>query len=389
VRITAVDTFPLRLPAESAYLGAPPSGAEPSEAEYYVRPPWRSLYSHQYETMLVRLEAEDGTAGWGEALAPVGPEIPAQIVELLLRPALLESDAHRPRPVTAALRELMRERGHLVGHQADALAAVDTALWDLAARVQGLSVISLLGGAFREEVPTYVSGLPRPDDASRAALAHEWADRGARAVKLHLGHGVAEDLRTVDAVMGAAPTLNVAVDAHWAYSQSDALRLADGLAARGVAFLEAPLPPEDIRGHARLVGRSGVPIAVGESLRNRYEFEQWLDAGALQVAQPDVARTGITELMAIAELCSSRHVCVAPHHSVGLTVAAAAGVAVSAAIENLLLFEYQPTSLAVGAAALGSTLNAMPSRMPVPAGLGLGVEVDRTVVEHLRKESER
>jgi D-galactarolactone cycloisomerase len=389
VRITSVETFPLRLPAESAYLGPLPSGAEPPEAEYYVRPPWRSLYSHRYETMLVRLEAEDGTAGWGEALAPVGPEIPAQIVELLLRPVLLGSDADRPKPVTAELRALMRERGHLVGHQADALAAVDTALWDLAARIHGVSVVSLLGGAFRDEVPTYVSGLPRPDDAGRAALASEWADRGASAVKLHLGHGVAEDLRTVDAVQAAAPTLKVAVDAHWAYSLSDALSLADGLATRGASFLEAPLPPEDIRGHARLVAHSGVPIAVGESLRNRYEFAQWLDAGALQVAQPDVARTGITELMAIAELCSSQHVNVAPHHSVGLTVSAAAGLAVSAAIENLLLFEYQPTSLAVGTAALGSTLAMMPNLMTVPTGPGLGVEVDRTLVQHLRKESER
>ena len=389
MRITSVETFPLRLPAESAYLGPLPSGAEPPEAEYYVRPPWRSLYSHRYETMLVRLEAEDGTACWGEALAPVGPEIPTQIVELLLRPVLLGSDAERPRPVAAALRALMRERGHLVGHQADALAAIDTALWDLAARVQGVSVVSLLGGAFREEVPTYVSGLPRPDDAGRAALAHEWAERGANVVKLHLGNGVAEDLRTVDAVQAAAPMLRVAVDAHWAYSLSDALSLADGLAARRAVFLEAPLPPEDVRGHARLVERSGVPIAVGESLRNRYEFAQWLDAGALQIAQPDVARTGITELMAIAELCSAQHVCVAPHHSVGLTVAAAAGVAVSAAIENLLLFEYQPTSLAVGMAALDSTLTVMPNQITVPFGPGLGVEVDRTVVQHLRKESDR
>ena len=389
MRITSVETFPLRLPAESAYLGPLPSGAEPPEAEYHVRPPWRSLYSHRYETMLVRLEAEDGTAGWGEALAPVGPEIPAQIVELLLRPVLLGADADRPRPVAAALRALMRERGHLVGHQADALAAIDMALWDLAARVQGVSVVSLLGGAFREEVPTYVSGLPRPDDAGRAALAREWAERGANVVKLHLGHGVAEDLRTVDAVQAAAPTLRVAVDAHWAYSLSDALSLADGLVDRRAVFLEAPLPPEDVRGHARLVERSGVPIAVGESLRNRYEFAQWLDAGALQIAQPDVARTGITELMLIAELCSAQHVCVAPHHSVGLTVAAAAGVAVSAAIENLLLFEYQPTSLAVGAAALESTLTVTPNQIPVPFGPGLGVEVDRTVVQHLRKESDR
>jgi len=67
----------------------------------------------------------------------------------------------------------------------------------------------------------------------------------------------------------------------------------------------------------------------------------------------------------------------------------AAGVAVSAAIENLLLFEYQPTSLAVGMAALDSTLTVMPNQITVPFGPGLGVEVDRTVVQHLRKESDR
>ena len=96
MRITSVETFPLRLPAESAYLGVLPSGEEPPEAGYYLRPPWRSLYSHRYETMLVQLEAEDGTAGWGEALAPVGPEIPAQIVDLLLRPVLLGARADQP-----------------------------------------------------------------------------------------------------------------------------------------------------------------------------------------------------------------------------------------------------------------------------------------------------
>ena len=64
----------------------------------------------------------------------------------------------------STLTGLMRERGHLVGHQADALAAVDVALWDLAAKAAGVPVCALLGGAFREEVPTYVSGLPVATD---------------------------------------------------------------------------------------------------------------------------------------------------------------------------------------------------------------------------------
>jgi galactonate dehydratase len=348
-----------------------------------VRPPWRSLYSDRYETLLVRVTAEDGTAGWGEALAPVAPEVPAAIVNLLLAPVLAGMSATAPRPAWSRLRDLMRERGHLVGHQADALAAVDIALWDLAGRLTGQRVVDLLGGAFREEVPVYVSGLPRPTDTERAALAQEWVARGARRVKLHLGNGVAADLATVDAVRAAAPSLRIAVDAHWAYSVTDAVRLADGLAERDAWFLEAPLAPEDVTGHAELVARSRVPVAVGEALRNRYEFDTWLSGRALRIAQPDVARTGITEAMAIAEVCAARHVPVAPHHSVGLGVALAAGLAVSAAVEDLPSFEYQPTSHEVGNRILRTPLPVRAHAMSLPTGPGLGVEVDADAVAAL------
>ena len=387
--ITGVEVFPLRVLAESAYLGALPSGEKPPSTGYHVRAPWRSLYSDRYETVLVRLEAENGTVGWGEALTPVGPEIVASIVDLLLGPVVVGSSPSSPRPVSASLRDLMRERGHLTGHQADALAAVDIALWDLAGRLAGQSVAAMLGGTFRTRVPTYVSGLPRPDDAGRAELAKVWKERGATAVKLHIGHGVENDLRTVDAVQEAAPGLKIAVDAHWAYSLGDALRLAEGLEQRGVWFLEAPLAPEDLRGHAELVARTRVPIAVGEALRNRFEFAQWLEAGAMRIAQPDVARTGITELMAIAEVCSVHHVPVAPHHSVGLSVSAAAGLAVSAAIENLMAFEYQPTSLEVAAKTLEVPLAVAPSHMDLMEGHGLGIDLDLDLMRRLAKESRR
>ncbi|MBK1784297.1 mandelate racemase/muconate lactonizing enzyme family protein [Prauserella cavernicola] len=386
MRISAVETFVLKLPAEEAYLGRLADGSAP-EAGYRVREPWRSLYSDRYETLLVRLTAEDGTTGWGEALAPVAPEVPAAVVDLLLAPVLIGSDARAPRPAWSRLRDLMRERGHLVGHQADALAAVDIALWDLAGRLAGRPVAELLGGAFRTRVPTYVSGLPRPDDAGRAELAREWADRGATAVKLHLGHGVEADLATIDAIRESAPELRVAVDAHWAYPIDQALRLADGLARRGGWFLEAPLAPEDVAAHAELVARATIPVAVGESLRNRFEFAQWAGARALRIAQPDVARTGITEAMAIAEVCAAQHVPVAPHHSVGLGVAVAAGLHVSAAVEDLPAFEYQPTSLRVGERILARQLAVEPSAMSLPAGPGLGVEVDAEAVAALAKES--
>jgi galactonate dehydratase len=188
-------------------------------------------------------------------------------------------------------------------------------------------------------------------------------------------------------VRAAAPSLRIAVDAHWAYDMTDALRLARGLEELGGWFLEAPLAPEDLTGHAELVARAAVPVAVGEALRNRYEFTQWLDARALRIAQPDVGRTGITEAMAISELCAARHVPVAPHHSVGLGVALAAGLQVAAAVEDLAAFEYQPTSTDIGGRILATPVTVRPDGFALPAGPGLGVDVDVTAVRGLARGS--
>lgn len=382
--IAEVRTYVLKLPADTPYLGAMPDASAPG---YQVREPWRSLYSAQYETLLVEVIADDGTSGWGEALAPVAPEVPAAIVDLLLAPVLRGRSATSPRPQWSRLRDLMRERGHLVGHQADALAAVDIALWDLAGRLADRPVADLLGGPFRSSLPTYVSGLPRSTDTGRAELAREWVGKGAPRVKLHIGLGVEEDLATVDAIQQAAPELSIAVDAHWAYSVSDALRLAAGLAERGCWFLEAPLAPEDRDGHAELVARSTIPVAVGEAMRNRYEFADWIGSRALRIAQPDIARTGITEGMAIAEVAAASHVPVAPHHSVGLGVALAAGLHVSAAIEDLPAFEYQPTSAEIGQRVLRDPLVVAADHIDLPQGPGLGIEVDAETVHRLADPS--
>lgn len=392
-KIVDAECFVLKIQAGEPYLGPPPSrepgpsGQDRDLTSYAVRPPWRSIYSSRFESLLVRLVADDGSTGWGEALAPVAPEVPAEIVRTLFAPVLLGADPCRVRPLVAALRDLMRERGHLGGHQADALAAVDIALWDLAGRLTGLPVHALLGGAFRDRIPTYVSGLPRPTDPERAALAAQWAAQGVTRIKLHLGYGVDADLATVAAVRAAAPGVRLAVDAHWAYELADAARLARGLVEHGqILFLEAPLAPEDQDGHAELVRRVDLLIAAGEAMRHRYEFAAWLRTRALGLAQPDVARTGITEAMVIADLAATHHTRIAPHHSVGLAVALAAGLHVSAAAENLHLFEYQPTSTQIGQQILTSPLPGGPNGFAVPAGAGLGIDVDQVAVTTLAEE---
>ncbi|MEN3609063.1 mandelate racemase/muconate lactonizing enzyme family protein [Plantactinospora sp. ZYX-F-223] len=381
MEIERVETHVVKLRPPEAYLGARPDGGDGDS--YYLRPPWRSLYSDRFETLLVKLTCVDGTYGWGEALAPVAPEVPQAIVDRLLSPALIGQDPRRVRPLWARLTGLMRERGHLVGHQADALAAVDTALWDLAGKAYGAPVHALLGGAYRTEVPTYVSGLPKPTDAARAELARDWVRQGVRAIKLHLGHGVDADLATYDAVAAAHPELRVAVDAHWAYDSADALRLGRALDERRAWFLEAPLVPEDVDGHRELAAAIATPVAIGEALRNRYEFRTWLAARAVDLCQPDVARTGITEAMAVAELAAAHHVPVAPHHSVGLGVAVAAGLHLAAAVEAMPAFEFQPGTMAVASRILTAPLPGGPVSFPLPDTPGLGVDVDLSLLEDM------
>lgn len=387
MKVVAVETHVVKIHPPEAYLGPRPTSVDDGSdgGAYYLRPPWRSLYSDRFETMLVRVACDDGTYGWGEALAPVAPEVAATIVDKLLAPVLIGADPRHARPLWTKLSGLMRERGHLTGHQADALAAVDIALWDIKGKLCGVPVNALLGGSYRERVPTYVSGLPRADDEQRAELAARWVSQGVRAFKLHLGHGVDADLATFDAVAAVHPEVKVAVDAHWAYDLADALRLGRGLDERRAWFLEAPLAPEDVAAHSELAAALITPIAIGETLRNRYEFRAWLDARAVDICQPDVARTGITEAMEIASLAAAHHIPVAPHHSVGLGVAVAAGLHVSAAIEQMPGFEFQPGTMAVADRILTKPLAGGPVSFDLPDSPGLGVEVDLSDVLEERK----
>ncbi|MET9092935.1 mandelate racemase/muconate lactonizing enzyme family protein [Streptomyces cyaneofuscatus] len=388
MRITHVTTYVIKQPPEQAYLGTSEEAAEPSaDSGYFVRPPWRSLYSARMETLLVCVTTDGGVEGWGEALAPVGPEVTAAIIDRMLGPWLIGRDPRAVRPLWDGMRDLMRERGHLVGHQADALAALDIALWDLLGRTTGLPVAQLLGGAYRTVIPAYVSGLGEPTDEGRARLAADWAAQGATAVKIAGGNGVEADLATYDAVAAAAPGLRIALDAHWVYPLGEALALGQELDRRRALFFEAPLAPEDTEGHRDLAYRLATPIAVGEAMRNRYEFRDWLSRRALGLAQPDVARTGITEATAIAAVADAHHVPVAFHHSVGLGVALAAGLHASAAVADCPYFEFQPTVVPYAQRILRHPITAGPTGFTLPDGPGLGIEVDRDAVHTFVKEN--
>lgn len=374
MKIVDVQCFPLKIRPQEVYLGgSPDAGAE----DYYYRPEYRCVYSRKMETCLVKITCDNGEAGWGEALAPVVPQVIAELINHLFTPLLLGNSPFDSAVLNARMYDSMRDRGHTTGYHIDALAAVDIALWDLKGRLLGLPVHQLLGGRFRDRVPCYVSGLPRPTLAARCDLAREWQAKGFTAVKLALGYGVREDLENVRALREAlGPQATLFLDAHWNYSVSEAARLADGLQAFDVGFLEAPLLPEDVAGHRELRQKSAVPIALGETERTRYQFRPFIEQRAVDILQPDVGRTGITELMRIAALAESWNLSVAPHLSVGLGPCIAASIQVAAALPNFFMLEFQPPVFDVANSLLREPLICEAGHYALPDAPGLGIEVN-------------
>ncbi|ACQ82186.1 Mandelate racemase/muconate lactonizing protein [Beutenbergia cavernae DSM 12333] len=382
--IRTVETFRLRID----------KGAPPDAPRFVASPRVRSIYPTADETLLVRI-ATDDAVGWGEALAPASPEAPGALVDHVFAPALIGADlATGVRPLTRRLQQTGRERGHLSGIQADALAAIDTALWDLLGHELGLPAHLLLGGSERAHVPVYLTSVEGSDDAARAASARAARDAGHTRFKLHLTTSPEETLASYDAVSDAVgPGARIAVDAHWVHQLGDARRLARGLDERGAWFFEAPLAPEDLAGHVTLAAGAITPIAVGEAMRHRFEFAQWAQAQAVRIAQPDIGRTGITEGLAIAGVLEAQHVPIAPHHSMATGIAYAAGLHVCAAADDLLAMEWSPHVLRRSAGFMdvsplelargddgGSPLGGS---VPLPSGPGLGLTVDDDAVRAL------
>lgn len=371
MKISHVECFPLKITPAQAYLGGE---AHQDAPDYYYRPEYRCVYSRKMETCLVKITTDSGHVGWGEALAPVVPQVIAELITHLFTPLLIGQSPLASGVLNSKMYDAMRDRGHITGYHIDAIAAVDIALWDLKGQILEQPVYQLLGGAYREEVPCYVSGLPEPDLPARCALAKQWQEKGFTAVKLALGYGVSEDIANVRAIRETlGDGAQIFLDAHWNYSVAQAATLANALQPLGLGFLEAPLLPEDLTGHRELRGKCLTPIALGETERTRYQFKSVIEQCAADILQPDVGRTGISELMHIASLAETWNLQVAPHLSVGLGPCIAASIHVAAAIPNLFMLEYQPPVFAIANQLLQTPLVCERGHYQLPQGAGLGI----------------
>jgi L-alanine-DL-glutamate epimerase-like enolase superfamily enzyme len=204
-----------------------------------------------------------------------------------------------------------------------ALSAFDTALWDLKARRAGLPLWRLLGG-FDPRVPCYAGGidLKLPLDALLKQTDDNLA-KGFRAIKMKVGRAsLAEDVQRVAAMrahLGAEFPLMV--DANMKWTADQAIRAARAFEPYDLTWLEEPISPDDVAGHARVVREGGLPVAAGENLRTLWEFRHLIASGGVTYPEPDVTNCGgVTAFMKIAHLAEAWNLPVTSHGAHDVTV---------------------------------------------------------------------
>jgi L-alanine-DL-glutamate epimerase-like enolase superfamily enzyme len=384
MKISDIETFVVKMPNTVPYMGALESGVSTTGTGYFQRPPYPTFYSHSTEGFLVKITTDDGIIGWGEAQAPLVPEVLETIVQQLYKPFYLGHDPFDLDRLWITAYRGVHERGHFTGFPLDAMAACDIALWDIIGKACGKPVHKMMGGQHRDRVPCYVSGLPESTVEKRAILAGEWVSKGYTAIKMALGLGVDTDLENLRAVREAAGNQVLLMnDAHWRYTLSEAIRLGKEMEKIGCYFLEAPLVPEDLQGMSDLAHAFHIDIAMGEERRTRHQFKEVFAKRSADIIQPDIGRTGLSEFRKIANMAEAHHVRVVPHLGPAFGIYLAASIHGAASVPNLPIMEFQPSVYERANSILKTPLTCELGHYTVPDEPGLGVEVDEVaLLEH-------
>jgi L-alanine-DL-glutamate epimerase-like enolase superfamily enzyme len=331
------------------------------------------------ETPIVRITDADGAVGTGYSytIGTGGPSV-MQLIQRTLAPAIVNREAEEIERIWRDL--LFLTHATTVGAiTAIAMAAIDTALWDLRCRRAGLPLHRLAGGA-QASVPLYTTEggwlhLPTEalvEDALRAKA------EGFGGAKLKVGRPVHEDVQRIAAVREAVgPGFEIFTDANQAFAVDQAIRRARHYEALDIGWLEEPLPADDVEGHVRLSNATTLPIAVGESLYSHLHFRDYLQRGACSIVQVDVGRIGgITPWLKVAHLAECFNVAVCPHFLMEIHVA------LCAAVPNARWVEYIPQLDAITTAGMRIEAGrAVPSEEP-----GLGIAWDFAEIERRKVE---
>ncbi len=334
------------------------------------------------EYSLVRVRDENGLEGIGFCYGGSrGGHLATLAVRELLRHHVVGRD---PNQVEAIWEDMFRE-SLLQGRRGSvlrAISAVDNALWDLRAKQVGLPLYQLLGACRQGTVPAYASGGYYLEGKTPEHLAQEvynYVQMGFTAVKIKVGRLSPQDdaVRVRACREAIGPNVKLFLDANNAWSDvPSAVRAIRTFERYDPGWIEEPLMPDDIQGHAAIAAAVDTPVATGEIHATRWDFAQLIEQRAAEILQPDAAVCGgITEWRRIAALAASHGVPLAPHWFADLHVHLVAST------PNATWVEYfTDTQVLNFMRLLKSSLKVKDGALVLPEAPGMGIELDEEAV---------
>ncbi len=292
------------------------------------------------ETPIVTITDSDGATGTGYSYTiGTGGSSVMRLLNDHLVPLIIDEDADCIEAIWHKL-EFATHATTIGAITALALAAIDTALWDLRAKKQNLPLWKLAGGA-KDRCPLYTTegGWLHIEKQALVEDALEAQAKGFSGSKVKIGkpHG-SEDYARLAAVRAAVGDgFEIMTDCNQGFGVDEAIRRAERLKELDLAWIEEPLPADDLDGHIRLTRSTATPIAVGESIYSIRHFREYMQKGGCSIVQVDVARIGgITPWLKVAHAAEAFDIPVCPHFLMELHVSLAC------AVQNGRYVEYIP-----------------------------------------------
>ena len=332
---------------------------------------------HSFD-VLVKITTSEGIIGWGEAHAPVAPAVHAKVITDLLAPILIGQDARRIGPLFEKMYSSQRLRGYATGFYTDSIAAVDIALWDILGKYLNQPVYQLLGGKYRDSIPTY-QGAGTPEDAEQSM------EEGFAAIKMGFNKSSNQGFDVIEKVSEVVGERGqVFIDSLGAFKLHEAIKVGRRLDELGnIGWFEDALMPEDTMSYPILAEALDTAVCAGEGFANRFQFRDLFMKRSLDIINPDIGRAGgITECKRIAEMADTFGILWSPHVSSGFPPYVAASIHLAVATPNAVIMEagniHKATDVrgSRGNVLLKEPLDFQPGYAVVPERPGLGIEFD-------------
>ena len=349
---------------------------------------------------LCRIEADDGTVGWGEAVTswPDACRATEAMIEGIAGDVVVGRDPLDNVEIWRSCRRRAWWYGNRGGISSFALSAIDIALWDLKGKLLGVPVVQLLGGAHHERLPAVASTHP-----SAASLEQE-ADRHARYVSelgfqgcklglgkrgdARLGSDIERDVELIRLLrerVGPGPMLMWDRGVNTlTWDASFAIRLTTALEEHGLTWIEEPFEPDDLDSFRRLRSCCSTLVASGEREWNVEGYRSFIATGVADVIGFDPGRAeGITGGRRVIELVEEAGAWFNAH-AWSSAIVSAASLALSLTTPRVLVFELKAEESPMQHELVESPIGPRGGYVEALDGPGLGIEVLESVVEAYR-----